>query len=151
METKHYHERYNYKPIPDVNTLPEDDDYIINTNPDPLERYVIKVGKYRNLRNAIIKHLLTFYDRVDYCDADSIKTYLSMRGYKGHQLFTFVFYVEEWHCYQQTEVFQDMISQYLAWGISNYHRNDTGKLFPRLKNTHPLTKYSVLRDESDKI
>ena|GEM_PF-4282616 len=131
--------------------MPNEDKLVINTSPNPEERYVIAAGAYRLLRNAIIKHLLTFYDRVDCCDAGHINTYLSMTGYRGDQLFTSVFYVEEWHCYQQTGVFQEMITQYLAWGISNYHRNGTGIAFDRLKKTPPITQYSVLRDEINKV
>ncbi len=151
METPILDEKYYFKPSVPVNELPGDGNLVINTSVNPEEKYVINVAEYRSLRNAIIKHLLTFYDRVDYCDAGDINTYLSIRGYKGHQLFTYVFYVEEWHCYQHTGVFQEMITQYLAWGIADYHRNDSGMLFQRIKTTHPVTQYSVLRDEGDKV
>ena len=151
MELPIIDEKYYFNASTPVNELPEEDKLVINTSANPEERYVITVGAYRSLRKAVIKHLLTFYDRVDYCDAGHINTYLSMTGYRANQLFTFVFYVEEWHCYQQTGVFQEMITQYLAWGISNYHHNDTGIPFDRLKKKHPITQYSVLRDEINKV
>jgi hypothetical protein len=147
MDNELLDERYVFKPLPDVNDLPEGDDFVINTSTILKERYVIRIGEYRSLRMAIIKHLLTFYDRIDYCDAGSINTHLSMIAYKNYQSFTFVFYVEEWHCYHQTGIFQEMITQYLAWGISNYHRNNTGSAYYRCRVKHPLTQHSVLRKD----
>jgi len=151
MEIPKLDEKYLFKPLPVVNELPEDFDYTINTSAIPEDRYLIKVGEYRNLRNGIIKHLLTFYDRVDYSDASILDSFLSMVAYKDYQLFHFVFYIDEWHSYQQTGIFQEMITQYLAWGISNYHRNDSGTLAPRHKFKHPFTRNSVLKCEINKI
>jgi len=86
MEIPTMDEKYYFKPSTPVNELPDEDKLVINTNPNPEERYVIAAGAYRLLRNAIIKHLLTFYDRIDYSDAGHINTYLSMIGYRGDQL-----------------------------------------------------------------
>lgn len=114
--------RYLFKVRPDVNTLPANDLYTIRTNPDVEESLRITVGQYRELRDAILARLQTFYKRTEYKDADILTPYMSVRGYIGKHICVHVFHIKEWLIIREEFRFEQEITKALEWGRWNYER-----------------------------
>jgi hypothetical protein len=114
--------RYEYEIRPDVNSLPEDELYVIRTCPTVDQSLYITAGQYRGLRDCIISNLNTIYTRTKYKDADILDPYLSVRGYVKNHICLHLFHMKEWLEIKQSGCFDVEIDKRLSWGRYNMDR-----------------------------
>lgn len=96
--------------------------YVIRNKPTIEESLHLEFEVYEELRNAIIKQLLNFYEKVDYKDADWRHYELLICCKKGDHLYMNAFNVPEWLEYFQAGSLIENMEKRLAWCKWNFEQ-----------------------------
>ena len=120
--------------------------YLIKTHLLESDCLVLPFEEYQALRNAIIDHLLTIYERIDYKDADWKHYHIIIVGTIGCHRCTHCFHSSEWIGYYRDHTLSAKLQWNLDWGRKQMERiGDLSIPSWQRKEKQPVTATTVFR------